>query len=74
VTATTPRRPANTGFRVFRAQLLLVGVTMTLGFCQVLYFKTASNSWADALMTKQWLWFVYFFVAYAVVERVTRKL
>jgi hypothetical protein len=57
-----------------RKQLLLVGVTLTLGLCQALYFKTASNSWLDALSTKQWLWIVYFFVAYAVVERVTRKL
>jgi hypothetical protein len=54
--------------------LLLVGVTLTLGLCHALYFKTASNSWLDALSMKQWLWIVYFFVAYAVVERVTRKL
>jgi hypothetical protein len=70
-----PRKLANTGFRgVFGKQLLLVGVTLTLILCQTLFFKTASNSWLDALSTKQGLWIVYFLVVYPVVERVTRKL
>lgn len=42
------------------------------GVAQVLLFKTTGNTIGEALLTKPFLWFIYFFIAHFIGERVAR--
>ncbi|WP_044618269.1 hypothetical protein [Gynuella sunshinyii] len=51
---------------VFFLTVLIGGVT------QVLLFKASGSTVGDALLTKPFLWFIYFFIAHFVGERIAR--
>ena len=60
--------------QVWLRQLTFICVFLLIGtVSQLVLFKTDSNSWTDALLTKQWLWVLYFVVSHVMVERLMRK-
>jgi len=59
--------------KILLKQLLVVAIFLLVTVVsQTALFKTNSNSWLDALFTKQWLWTVYFFVSHVLVECVVQ--
>ncbi len=53
--------------------ILVFFLTALIGrVAQVLLFKSAGSTVGDALLTKPFLWFIYFFIAHFVGERIAR--
>jgi hypothetical protein len=58
----------------FLKQLTFVVAYVGIGVIfQIALFKTESNSWIDALFTKQWLWIIYFAISHFLVKRFIRR-
>jgi hypothetical protein len=57
--------------KVLFQQLTLIVLFLAIGASiQTFLFKQQDNSYSDALMTKQWLWIVYFLISHVITERV----
>lgn len=58
------------------SQLLLIFVFLLITvICQIILFKTDENTFLEALLSRQWLWLLYFIISAFIVHVVIgRKL
>jgi hypothetical protein len=57
----------------FKTTMIQLGLILTMAsvavVCQLLLFKTPSNTWLDALSSHQWLYFFYVYGTIFVYKR-----
>ena len=57
---------------VYVAWLFILIITVSAGSAvQLILFKTAENSYMDALFEKAFLWFLYFYLFHIFVEKIS---